>query len=76
MAKRVVKSRVVKSRLTKRAGPAKQIVVDRLPGPNKTVVRTPATLAEAMGDPVVVIPDEPPQDTKLVRKVIRRRRAA
>jgi hypothetical protein len=68
--------RVAKNRLTKRTGPAKQIVVDRLPGPNKTVVRAPATLAEAMGDPVVIVPDEPPQETKLVRKVIRRRRAA
>lgn len=68
--------RGVKNRLTKTTAPAKQIVVDRVPGPNKTVVRTPATLAEAMGDPVVVIPDEPPKDTKLVRKVIHRRRAA
>lgn len=68
--------RGAKNRLTKTAGPAKQIVVDRLPGPNKTVVRAPATLAEAMGNPVVVIPDEPPQDPKLVRKTIHRRRVA
>ncbi len=68
--------RIAKNRLTRRSAPAKQIVVDRVPGPNKTVVRSPATLAEAIGDPVVVVPDEPPQDTKLVRKVIHRRRAA
>ena len=68
--------KVVKKRLTKREGPAKQIVVDRVPGPNKTVVRVPATLAEAMGDPVVVIPDEPPKENRLIRKVIHRRRAA
>ena len=68
--------RVTTKRITKRAGPAKQIVVDRTPGPNKTVIRTPATLAEAMGDPVVVVPDEPPQEAKLVRKTIRRRRVA
>ncbi len=68
--------RVVKNRLTRRAAPAKQIVVDRVPGPNKTVVRTPATLAEAMGDPVVVIPDEPPRESRFVRKTIRRKRAA
>ena len=67
---------IIKNRLTKRAAPAKQIVVDRLPGPNKTVVRTPATLAEAMGNPVAIIPDEPPRETKLVRKTIRRKRAA
>ncbi len=71
MAKRVVKNRV-----SRRAAPAKQIVVDRVPGPNKTVVRVPATLAEAMGDPVAVIPDEPPRESKLVRKTIRRKRAA
>jgi len=69
-------TRVTKSRITKRAAPAKQIVVDRTPGSNKTVVRTPATLAEAMGDPVVVVPDEPPRETKVVRKIVRRRRAA
>lgn len=68
--------RVIKNRLTRSAAPAKQIVVDRVPGPNKTVVRTPATLAEAMGDPVVVLPDEPSRESKLVRKTIRRKRAA
>ena len=67
---------VAKNRITKRAAPAKQIVVDRTPGPNKTVVRTPATLAEAMGDPVVVLPGEPPREGKLIRKTIRRRRVA
>lgn len=69
-------ARVTKNRITKRTAPAKQIVVDRTPGPNKTVVRTPATLAEAMGDPVVVVPDEPPQEPKLIRKTVRRRRVA
>ena len=64
------------NRLTRRAAPAKQIVVDRVPGPNKTVVRAPATLAEAMGNPVVVVPDEPPRETKVIRKTIRRKRAA
>lgn len=68
--------RIPKNRITKRSAPAKQIVVDRTPGPNKTVVRTPATLAEAMGDPVVVVPDEPPREAKPVRKTIRRRRVA
>ncbi len=68
--------RLAKNRLTKTTAPAKQIVVDRVPGPNKTVVRSPATLAEAIGDPVAVIPDEPPKDAKLVRKVIHRKRVA
>ena len=66
----------VPNRLTKTTAPTKQIVVDRVPGPNKTVVRSPATLAEAMGDPVAVIPDEPPRETKVLRKTFRRRRAA
>jgi len=71
-----MKKRVPKTRITRRAAPAKQIVVDRTPGPNKTVVRTPATLAEAMGDPIVVVPDEPPRENKVVRKIVRRRRVA
>ncbi len=70
MAKRV------SNRLTKTVAPAKQIVVDRVPGPNKTVVRTPTTLAEAIGDPVVVVPDEPPTEPKVIRRTVRRRRAA
>jgi hypothetical protein len=56
---------------------AREEVVEttRIKVPVTTRVRVPATLAEAVGDPVVKISDKD-RETKVVRKVVRRKRAA
>jgi hypothetical protein len=74
MAKRI--KRVTKVRV--RRDPAVNEVVRetvQIKKPIKTVVRTPATLAEAVGDPLMVIPEKPAK-TKVVRRVVRKTRAA
>lgn len=44
--------------------------------PVTTQVQTPATLAEALGDPLVEVPDEKKKTTEVVRTVVRKRKTA
>lgn len=71
---------IIKKKVRKNTAPAQEIDIEVEPGPDRVIVRSPRTLAEAIGDPVAVIPDEPEKKTRrtVVKtvKTVRRKRAA
>lgn len=66
---------IVKSKVRKNTAPAQEIDVEIEPGPDRVIVRSPRTLAEAIGDPVAVI-DERKKTRRPAKKTARRKRAA
>ena len=75
MAKRTVSRKSTRSAKSKRG----EVVIETTRverEPVHTVVRTPATLAEAVGDPVAIVP-EAEEETKVVRtRTVRRKKAS
>lgn len=69
---------ISKKQVKKPTAPAQEIDVEVEPGPDRVIVRSPRTLAEAIGDPVAVIPDAPPakKPRRPVKSSARRKRAA
>jgi hypothetical protein len=71
---------ILKKKIRKNTAPAQEIDIEVEPGPDDVIVRSPATLAEALGDPVAVIPEEPEKKTRRVVKrtttTTRRKRVA
>lgn len=71
---------IIKRKVRKNTAPAQEIDIEIETGPDQVIVRSPRTLAEAIGDPVAIIPDAPQKKTRrsVVKtvKTTRRKRAA